>query len=70
MIRAANKGAFGYIGSIPESYWYEDYYFGVGAFSYVAQTVQGGTVPFCIYFFLMGIHNSQNTFDSLSKYNS
>ena len=40
MIRAANKGAFGYIGSIPESYWYEDYYFGVGAFSYVAQTVQ------------------------------
>ena len=40
MIRAANKGAFGYIGSIPESYWYEDYYFGVGAFSYVAGTVQ------------------------------
>ena len=40
MIRAANKGAFGYIGSIPESYWYEDYYFGVGAFPYVAQTVQ------------------------------
>lgn len=40
MIRAANKGAFGYIGSIPESYWYEDYYFGVGAFRYVAGTVQ------------------------------
>ena len=40
MIRAANKGAFGYIGSIPESYWYEDYYFGVGAFAYVAGTVQ------------------------------
>ncbi len=40
MIRAANKGAFGYIGSIPESYWYEDYYFGVGAFAYVASTVQ------------------------------
>ena len=33
MIRAANKGAFGYIGSIPESYWWEDYYFGVGATS-------------------------------------
>ena len=31
MIRAANKGAFGYIGSVPETYWYEDYYFGVGA---------------------------------------
>ena len=43
MIRAANKGAFGYIGSIPESYWYEDYYFGVGAFSYVAGTVQTPT---------------------------
>ncbi|MGX8698237.1 MAG: C25 family cysteine peptidase, partial [Prevotella sp.] len=31
MVRAADKGAFGYIGSVPESYWYEDYYFGVGA---------------------------------------
>ncbi|MBR3710572.1 MAG: hypothetical protein IKM99_06370 [Bacteroidales bacterium] len=31
MLRAANKGAFGYIGSCPETYWYEDYYFGVGA---------------------------------------
>ena len=33
MIRANNKGAFGYIGSIPESYWFEDFYFGVGAFA-------------------------------------
>ena len=32
MIRAQNKGAFGYIGSVPESIWWEDYYFGVGAF--------------------------------------
>ena len=31
MLRAANKGAFGYIGSCPSTYWYEDYYFGVGA---------------------------------------
>lgn len=31
MVRAANKGAWGYIGSIPESLWYEDYYFAVGA---------------------------------------
>ena len=33
MIRAQNKGAFGYIGSVPESYWYEDLYFGVGAYN-------------------------------------
>ena len=38
MVRAANKGAFGYIGSVPESYWYEDYYFGVGATSIMNQT--------------------------------
>jgi len=38
MIRAANKGAFGYIGSVPESYWYEDYYFGVGATTTFNQT--------------------------------
>lgn len=31
MIRAANKAAFGYIGSCPSTYWYEDYYFNVGA---------------------------------------
>ena len=31
MVRAANKGAFGYIGSVPESLWYEDYYFALGA---------------------------------------
>ena len=31
MLRVANKGAFGYIGSCPETYWWEDYYFGVGA---------------------------------------
>ena len=48
MIRANNRGAFGYIGSIPESYWYEDYYFGVGAFNYqdggAVQTVSGTTM--------------------------
>ena len=31
LLRGANKGAFGYIGSCPETYWYEDYFFGVGA---------------------------------------
>ena len=31
MIRANTKAAYAYIGSCPSTYWYEDYYFGVGA---------------------------------------
>ena len=31
MLRGENKGAYSYIGSCPYTYWYEDYYFGVGA---------------------------------------
>ena len=31
MIIAPNKAAYAYIGSCPSTYWYEDYYFGVGA---------------------------------------
>lgn len=31
MICAEKKGAWGYIGSCPVTYWYEDYYFAVGA---------------------------------------
>jgi Fibronectin type 3 domain-containing protein len=31
MIRAENKAAYSFIGSCPYSYWYEDYYFAVGA---------------------------------------
>ena len=31
MIRNNTNGAYAYIGSCPSSYWYEDYYFGVGA---------------------------------------
>ena len=38
MIRAENKGAYSYIGSCPETYWYEDYYFGVGATSTLGST--------------------------------
>ena len=30
-IVAPNKGAFAYVGSCPSTYWYEDYYFTVGA---------------------------------------
>ena len=39
-LRAANKGAWGYIGSCPETYWYEDYYFGVGATTTMSQMPQ------------------------------
>ena len=31
MIRANTKAAYAYIGSCPSTYWWEDYYFGVGA---------------------------------------
>ena len=37
LLRGQNKGAFGYIGSIPETYWYEDYFFGVGATTTLGQ---------------------------------
>ena len=44
MIRANNKGAFGYIGSVVETYWYEDLYFGVGAFNAQYSTNNNPTV--------------------------
>ncbi len=31
-LRAQNKGSIGYIGSSPSSYWFEDFYWAVGAF--------------------------------------
>lgn len=37
MIRGEEKGAWGYIGSCPVTYWWEDYYFGVGATSVTNQ---------------------------------
>ncbi len=42
MIRASQKGAYAYIGSCPSTYWYEDYYFGVGA----TNTHNGSTPTF------------------------
>ena len=40
MIRAENKAAYSYIGSCPSTYWYEDYYFAVGA-----HNTHGGPTP-------------------------
>ena len=40
MIRAENKAAYSYIGSCPSTYWYEDYYFALGA-----THTHGGTTP-------------------------
>ena len=38
MLRGENKAAYSYIGSCPNTYWYEDYYFGVGATSTFGST--------------------------------
>ena len=40
LIRSAEKGAVCYIGSVVETYWFEDYYFGVGAHDPEPATVQ------------------------------
>jgi len=42
-MRAANKGAVAYIGSSPSSYWFEDFYWSVGAFP--IQGTNDGYVP-------------------------
>lgn len=41
--RAANKGSVAYIGSSPNSYWFEDFYWSVGAFP--IQGTNNGYVP-------------------------
>ena len=38
LVRADKKGAWGYIGSCPVSYWDEDYYFAVGATTVIKST--------------------------------
>jgi hypothetical protein len=42
-IRAQNKGAVTYIGSSPNTYWYEDFYWAVGAFP--IESHESGYVP-------------------------
>ncbi len=42
-VRAANKGAVAYIGSAPNTYWFEDFYWSVGAFP--IQGDNNGYVP-------------------------
>jgi hypothetical protein len=42
-MRAPNKGAVAYIGSSPSSYWFEDFYWAVGAFPIVG--TNNGYVP-------------------------
>ena len=39
MVRAENKGAYAYIGSCPNTTWYNDYYFGVGATNHYSGTM-------------------------------
>ena len=64
MIRAQNKGAFGYIGSVPESYWYEDYYFGVGATSVMNQTPSMSQTTTGVYDFMFD-DTQMNTLNSV-----
>jgi len=42
-IRAKDKGALAYIGSSPNSFWYEDFYWSVGAFPIIGEN--NGYVP-------------------------
>ena len=64
MIRVANKGAFGYIGSVPESYWYEDYYFGVGATSTMSTTPSTSQTKTGVYDFMFD-DTQMNTLNSV-----
>jgi hypothetical protein len=64
MVRVANKGAFGYIGSVPESYWWEDYYFGVGATSTYSQTPSMSQTSTGVYDFMFD-DTKMNTLNSV-----
>ncbi|MBT3208444.1 MAG: hypothetical protein HN704_10280 [Bacteroidetes bacterium] len=43
VLRAANKGALGYIGASNNSYWNEDFYYGVGVGTVTANPTYAGT---------------------------
>ncbi|MDR2085444.1 MAG: C25 family cysteine peptidase [Bacteroidales bacterium] len=64
MIRAQQKGAVAYIGSAPSSYWYEDYYWSVGA-----HTVQFGTSP-SVAGSTTGVYDIMFTDDAFNSVNS
>lgn len=61
-IRAENKGAFSYIGSAPSSYWYEDYYFNIGATNVFYQTPPLSATKTGLYDILF----SEESFNTLS----
>lgn len=55
-VRAGNKGAVAYIGSAPNTHWFEDFYWAVGAFP--IQGNNGGYVP-TVEETTMGAYDSQ-----------
>lgn len=64
MIRADQKGAYTYIGSCPSTYWYEDYYWGVGA-----TTVVNGSTP-TPQNSSTGVYDGMNMIDTYNTTNS
>ncbi len=59
-VRAENKGAVAYIGSAPNTHWFEDFYWAVGAFP--IQGNNGGYVP-TVEETTMGVYDAQFTGD-------
>ena len=59
-VRAANKGAVAYIGSAPNTHWFEDFYWAVGAFPIVGNN--NGYVP-TVEETTMGVYDAMFTGD-------